>query len=205
MPYCPHCGKETPEGVYCTSCGSSLTPDSERVLIKAADANQKTVKFYAKWRNSCEAICIAVIFFFLALFFLRKFDDKLLSYGGYKALYRLAQAEQYKSLALIVGIIAGIIAFYFGVRCSQIEKNRIAVFNNRVVFCCSVEGFQVRELEVNYSDIIHVSLCSSYRAQDESVILSTTSGTFTVPVNDAPAICQAIREQMETMKQAEPS
>ena len=179
MPYCPYCGKETPEGRFCASCGAALNSDPNSICIKSADANKKTIQLYN--RSTVIYACVAI----------------LAAYSVWNYEYIVVS-----TISFLVFLSAGL---YCYLHRRIIEKSKITVYNNRVIFCCPVERFQVRNLEVKMTDITNVSISSSFHAQDVSVVLSTTGGTFTVPVNDAPAICQAIKEQMETLKQAEQS
>ncbi len=79
MQICPHCGKETQDGGFCTACGGAISADQENRLLKSAEANEQTVQFCNKW--SKVSMVIAAGFLVLRLISLIKSILRLKAYN----------------------------------------------------------------------------------------------------------------------------
>ena len=194
MQICPHCGKETQDGGFCTACGGAISADQENRLLKSAEANEKTVQFCKKWSK----VSMILAFGIPLLLTLRNLDMiKLDMKAGWS--FRQAFMEEFRLHAFLTPFLPFFIALFFFLFFSakQMQKSKLSVFTDHVSFSCPQKVFQVQQADLKYSDITSSAVSSSFRAQNECVVLIAGGKTYSIPVNEADAMCQLIQKQKE--------
>ena len=206
MQVCPHCGKETQDGGFCTACGGALPVGTanESKLLKSAVANEKTVQFCKKWLK----VALAITAVFLIILIIHHIQDVLRYWEFADTMKKhfgasgVADAEEVRDLSidgldLLLVIIFAAVSFFLNSMSKLMQKSKLSVFTDHVSICCPEKYFKVQQADLKYPDITSSAVSSSFRAQNECVVLTSGGKSYSIPVNDADAMCQLIQKQKE--------
>ena len=198
MDKCPKCGKETQGGGYCTACGVAL-PDgttNESKLLKSAEANEKTVQFCRKWSK----VSLILAFGIPLLLTLCELDTiRFNSKAMYMSFLESFMYELELNALYPLPFFAALFCFLM-FSAKQMQKTKLSVFTDHVSFSCPQKVFQVQQIELKYSDITNSAVSSSFRAQNECVVLTSGGKSYSIPVEEADTMCQLIKKQTDTLQ-----
>ncbi|MCR5305063.1 MAG: hypothetical protein K6E36_00990 [Oscillospiraceae bacterium] len=208
MQVCPHCGKETQEGGFCTACGGALPVGTanESKLLKSAEANEKTVQFCKKWLKVAMVIALGFLVLLIidhirsVLDFWEKVDEMKKRFGA----SGVASMEEERSTFIdfngfyvLQVIVFAAVSVFLNSMSKLMQKSKLSVFTDHVSICCPEKYFKVQQADLKYPDITSSAVSSSFRAQNECVVLTSGGKSYSIPVNDADAMCQLIQKQKE--------
>ena len=211
MQVCPHCGKETQGGSFCTACGGALPAGtaSESKLLKNAGANEKTVQFCKKWLKVAMVITLGFLVLLIidhiqsVLDFWKEVDEmkKAVGASGVAVMEELRSTYiSFDEFYVLQIIVFAAVSVFLNSMSKLMQKSKLSVFTDHVSICCPEKYLKVQQADLKYPDITSSAVSSSFRAQNECVVLTAGGKSYSIPVNEADAMCRLIKKQKETQQ-----